>query len=291
MNGEPDRVKVFCRERSHLLAMAFRILGSDADAQDAVQESWIRFARANVSEIANVPAWLSTVVTRICLDQLRRSREYPRQQADLDPAAAEGDPEQVTLLAGELTEAVSVVLNQLTPPQRVALVLHDVFGTPFDEIAHVLGTSTLSARKLASRARTRIREAAVAGAVRVDEGGQAHEVVAAFLKATREGDIDGLIELLDPQVVRTSDPQVLPPGAAQRLCGARAVAAVCLEFRASARRARLVTVDGRPGLAVWTSGGLRVAMAFRIAAGRIAEFDVIADPQRLSLLSLREEPC
>src|SRR5947208_5160070 len=127
----------FERERPHLLAVAFRILGSDADAQDVVQEAWTRYARANVEDVRNVQAWLTTVVTRLCLDLLRRSREHPREPEELPVTCGADDPEQTALLAGELTDAVTVVLDELTPPQRVAFILHDVFGTPFEEIAHI----------------------------------------------------------------------------------------------------------------------------------------------------------
>ncbi|MEW2356797.1 sigma-70 family RNA polymerase sigma factor [Spirillospora sp. NPDC029432] len=278
-----DRQAVYERERPRLLAVAFRILGSDADAQDAVQEAWLRYARADPAEIRNVPAWLTTVVTRLCLDSLRRTREYPREE----PArAAAGDgPEEVALLASELTDAFAVVLDELTPPQRVALVLHDAFGIPFDEIAHVLDTTPGSAKKLASRARGRVRRPAEPPGA---DPGEARRVVGAFLRAAREGDLDGLVRLLDPAVTRTADPQALPPGAAQRVGGARAVIAETRALRATAGRARPATIDGRPGIAVRSGRDLEAALVFRIAAGRIVHYDVIADPRRLALLRIED---
>jgi RNA polymerase sigma factor (sigma-70 family) len=283
MDTDADRLPAFNRERPHLLAVAFRILGSEADAQDVVQEAWIRYARADLAGIHNLPAWLTTVVTRLSLDHLRRAREQPRDPAALTrpPAGGGESPEEIALLAGELTEAFAVVLDELTPPQRVALVLHEVFGAPFDEIAHVLGTSPGSARKLASRARERVRRQA--GAPHPDSG-EARRVVGAFLRAARLGDVDGLVAVLHPAVARTADPQALRPGAPQRVRGAQAVAAETLAYQAVARRARVVTIDGRPGIAIRSGRGVRLAMLFHVAGGRIVQYDVVADPRRLAVL-------
>ena len=289
MGSDADRISAFHRERPHLLAVAFRILGSEADAQDILQEAWIRYARSDVDQIGNVPAWLTTVVTRLCLDFLRRSRDVPLEVPDaLEPAADQaGSPEEIAVLAADLTEAIAVVLDELTPPQRVALVLHDVFGTPFDEVAHVLATTPVSAKKLASRARERVRQRA--GAPDTDPG-SARRVVTAFLRAAQEGDIGGLVDVLHPEVTRTADPQVLPHGVAQRVRGAQAVVAEARTpaMRANARQARLVTINGRPGIAVASRRGLRAAMVIRIAGGRIVHYDVIADPQRLTLLDIED---
>ncbi|MFA1540512.1 sigma-70 family RNA polymerase sigma factor [Actinomadura monticuli] len=280
--GSTDRVAVFDRERPRLLAVAFRILGSDADAQDVVQDAWTRYVRADADEIRNVQAWLTTVVTRLCLDLLRRSREEPRRPEDLPPAPGGDDPEDVALLAGELTAAFTVVVEALTPPQRVALILHDVFGAPFDEIAHILGTTEGSAKKLASRARGRVR-----GTPRPDvESGEARRVVGAFMQAARQGDVDGLVEVLHPDVLRTADPQVLRPGAPQRVQGIEAVVEETRAMRASARRARLAVIDGRPGIAV--GPGPLAALVFTIADGLIVHYDVIADPRRLALLHIED---
>jgi RNA polymerase sigma-70 factor (ECF subfamily) len=283
MDNDADRVTVFRRERPHLLAVAFRILGSDADAQDVVQEAWIRYARADVEHIHNQPAWLTTVVTRLCLDLLRRSREYPLEPEDLPSASADGsdNPEEIALLAGELTEAFTIVLDELTPPQRVALILHDVFGTPFDEVAYILGTTPGSAKKLASRARGRVRRPTNAGDV---DPSAARGVVSAFLRAAQQGDIDGLVGLLHPNVTRTADPQALPPDAAQRVRGVQAVVTETQSLQANARRARMVEIDGQPGIAILEGEDLLTALVFHIAGDRIVHYDVIADPRRLALL-------
>lgn len=187
------------------------------------------------------------------------------------------------MLASELATAFTVVLEELTPPQRVALVLHDAFGMPFDELAHVLGTTSGSAKKLASRARGRVRQRAVAPTTDPEE---VRQVVDAFLNAARDGDTHGLISLLDPDVIRTADPQVLPPGAAQRIHGAEAVVAETRLLQANARRARLVSINGRPGIAVFLGTDVQAALVFKLAGGRIVAYDVIADPQRLALLSI-----
>ncbi|MGP4018880.1 sigma-70 family RNA polymerase sigma factor [Saccharopolyspora sp. 5N708] len=280
MDGNTDAV--FDRERPHLLAVAFRVLGSDADAQDVVQEAWIRYRRADLEHVGNVAAWLTTVVTRLCLDLLRRSRESPREPAGMPESADDVEgPEEVALLAGDLAEAMAIVLDELTPPQRVALVLHDVFGVPFDEVAHLLGTTSGSAKKLASRARARVRRSA--SAVDTDPD-SARRVVSAFLKAAQQGDIDGLVQVLHPGVTRTADPQALPPGAALRVAGVQTVVAETRALQANARRARVATVDGQPGIVVASDRGPSVALVFRVIGERIAHYDVIADPRRLALL-------
>ena len=216
----------------------------------------------------------------MCLDLLRRSREYPRQPEDLPETAGGEGPEEVALLAAELTAAFTVVVEELTPPQRVALILHDVFGAPFEEIGHILGTTAGSAKKLASRARGRVRHSAWPDV----ESSEAHRVVSAFMKAAQQGDIDGLVEVLHPDVTRTADPQVLRPGASQRVHGRRAVVEETGAMRASARRARLVLIDGQPAIAV--GAGPLAALVFHVVDGLIVHYDVIADPRRLALLHI-----
>ncbi|MFI0357015.1 sigma-70 family RNA polymerase sigma factor [Actinomadura sp. 9N407] len=282
--SDAERVAVFRRERPQLLAVAFRILGSDADAQDVVQEAWIRYARADAGQVRNVAAWLTTVVTRLCLDLLRRSRETPEPPEDLPERSVDGGgPEETALLAGELTAVFLTVLGELTPPQRVALILHDAFGTPFEEVAHILGTTPGAAKKLASRARGRVRRP---NRPPDTDPRTARRVVSAFLRAAEQGDIDGLVEVLHPDVTRAADPQALPSGAAQRIRGVRAVVGETRAFRANAQRARMVTIDGRPGIVVPSDEGPRIALVFRVAAGRIVHYDVIADPRRLALLRI-----
>lgn len=284
--GNSERTATFERERSHLLSVAFRILGSDSEAEDAVQEAWIKYGHADTSHVQNVSAWLTTVVARLCLDSLRRRREVTQEPADLLSASvSRGDePEELALLASELTEAFMIVLDELTPPQRVALVLHDVFGATFDEVAHVLGTTAGSAKKLASRARGRLRQRADGPAGDVKE---AQRVVEAFLDAAQQGDTDRLVALLDPSVIRTADPQSLPRGEALRIRGVGAVVAETHALRANARRARVASIDGRPGIVVLSGQELHAALIFHIAGGRIVQYDVIADPQRLGLLHIQ----
>lgn len=219
------------------------------------------------------------------VDSLRRRRELSGEPGSdfAEPASSGDDPEQLALLASELTTAFSVVLDELTPPQRVALVLHDAFGAPFEEIAHVLDTTTASAKKLASRARGRVHRRTDAPAYDVEEAGR---VVSAFLKAAQNGDTNRLIALLDPAVVRTADPQVLRRGGPQQLQGVDAVVAEARLFQANARRARMASIDGRPGIVVVSGGDVQSALLFQVAAGRIHSYDVIADPQRLALLHI-----
>jgi RNA polymerase sigma factor (sigma-70 family) len=282
-----DRTATFRRERPQLLAVAFRILGSDADAQDVVQDAWIRYAGADLTGVRNVAAWLTTVVTRLCLDVLRRSRERPCAPAEL-PETGDADPagpEDAALLAGELTAALVLLLDELTPQQRVALVLHDVFGSPFAEVGPVLGTSAAAAKKLASRARQRLRRSRP---VASDSPGAARKVVEAFLLAARGGDVDGLVAVLDPGVTRTADPQALAPGVALRVRGVRQVVAETRAMRARAGRARVVSLDGRPGIAVASGTGLHSALVLTVVGGRITHYDVVADPRRLALLHVED---
>ena len=280
-----DAVATFERERPHLLAVAFRILGADADAEDVVQEAWIRYSRSDTAQVRNITAWLTTVVARLCLDALRRRRDVPPAPADEAAEAASGadDPEQMALLASELASAFTIVLEELTPPQRVALVLHDAFGTPFDEVAHVLGTTPDSAKKLASRARGRVRQR---GQTPTADAAEAVRVVEAFLHAAQQGDTERLVALLDPDVTRTSDPQALRPGLSQQTRGVVAVVAEARLLRAYARRARRVSIDGQAGIAVLLGTRVQAALVFQITSGRIRCYDVIADPQRLARLRI-----
>lgn len=277
-----QRVATFERERRHLLAIAFRVLGSESDAEDAVQETWIKFDSTDTSHVRNVAAWLTTVATRLCLDALRRRREVPHDAApQADP---DDEPEEAALLAEELTAAFVVVLDELTPPQRVALVLHDAFGVRFDELAHILGTTTASAKKLASRARSRVRQRCVAPA---EDAGKARDVVEAFLHAVQKGDTNRLVALLDPNVVRIADPQVLAPGAPQRIQGVETVVAETRAYQANALQAHVASIDGRPGIAVLVGPKVQSVLVVRIANERIIQYDVIADPQRLARLDVR----
>jgi RNA polymerase sigma-70 factor (ECF subfamily) len=283
---DDERALAFAAERSHLLAVAFRILGSEIDAQDIVQEAWLRYARSDTARVNNLQAWLTTVVTRLCLDLLRRTRESLLDLEDFDRDLRSSDtPEDIAILAAELTEAFVVALDRLSPEQRVALVLHDVFGTPFEEVAHVLATTTGSAKKLASRARSRL-----AGdfprSSRASDDAVAERVVCAFLTAAKEGNVDALVAVLHPDVTRTADPQALPHGSPQRVVGIEAVVAETRELRANARAARLASVDGRPGIVVEVDDAVVSALVLQIADGKVRHYDVVADPGRLARLRI-----
>lgn len=280
---KPARLELFESRRPQLLCTAFRITGSDSDAEDVVQETWIRYERADAHEIRNPEAWLTTVTTRLCLDLLRRRREVPWQPGDLPPTD-EWEPGEVAALADEVTAALVVVVRELTPPQRVALVLHEVFGMSFGEVAAVLGTTTGSARKLASRARERLRGRGPKPRQAPAEG--TRKVVEVFLRAAQDGDTDALAAVLDPDVVRTADPQALAPGVPQLVRGARAVVEETRSLRANARQARVATVGGRPAIVVVSDGAVRSVLLFHVTGGRVVRYDVMADPRRLALLEV-----
>jgi RNA polymerase sigma factor (sigma-70 family) len=276
----------FEEHRSHLRAVAYRMLGSAAEADDAVQEAWLRLSRSGAAGVDNLGGWLTTVVGRVSLDMLRARRarrEDPlgdRLPDELPSHQGGGDPEQEALLADAVGPALLVVLETLTPAERLAFVLHDLFAVPFEEIAAVLGRSEAAARQLASRARRRVQGApATAGT----DPGRQRAVVDAFLAAARDGDFDALVALLDPDVVLRADPAAVQAGSAAEVRGAPAVAGT---FSGRARFARPALVDGAAG-AVWAPGGRpRVVFAFAIAGGRITGIDLVADPERLRELEL-----
>jgi RNA polymerase sigma factor (sigma-70 family) len=276
----------FEEHRPHLRAVAHRMLGSAAEADDAVQEAWLRLSRAGAGGVGNLGGWLTTVVGRVSLDMLRarRSRrEDPlgTRLPDELPGAQDGaDPEREALLADSVGPALLVVLETLAPAERLAFVLHDLFAVPFDEIAAVLGRSPAAARQLASRARRRVQGAPPTSGA---DPGRQRAVVDAFLAASRDGDFDALLALLDPDVVLRADPAAVQTGAAAEVHGAPAVAGT---FSGRARFARPALVDGAAG-AVWAPGGRpRVVFAFTIEGGRITRIDLIADPERLTRLRI-----
>jgi RNA polymerase sigma-70 factor (ECF subfamily) len=278
----------FESHRAHLRAVAYRMLGSPSEADDAVQEAWLRASRADTGQVENLGGWLTTVVARVSLDMLRARgarREEPLDGRLPDPAALprEGtDPEQEALLADAVGPALLVVLDTLTPAERLAFVLHDLFGVPFDEIASILGRSPAAARQLASRARRRVQGTDPdPGADRTRQ----RRVVDAFLAAARDGNFDDLVALLDPDVVLRADPAAVQVGADAEVRGAAAVAGT---FAGRAQVARPALVEGVPG-AVWAPGGRpRVAFAFSFAGGRIAAIELVADPERLRQVELAE---
>jgi RNA polymerase sigma-70 factor (ECF subfamily) len=274
--------------RSHLRGVAFRMLGSLNEADDAVQEAWIRLSRTE-SEVDNLRAWLTTVVARVCLNMLRSRRV--RRESSLethmpDPIVSpqEGaDPEQEALLGDSVGLALYVVLDTLAPAERVAFVLHDVFALPFDEIAPIVDRSPEAARQLASRARRRVQGAPVPD---TDLEGQ-WQVVDAFMAAAREGDFERLLAVLDPDVVLRSDGGAARPGLARVERGAEAVAARALGFRRFAGPVKTALVNGVPGGVAWAPDGRPFAVvACTVRGGRIVEMDVLADPDRLRQLDL-----
>jgi RNA polymerase sigma-70 factor (ECF subfamily) len=276
----------FEAHRPHLRAVAYRMLGSASEADDAVQEAWLRLDRADTSEVENLGGWLTTVVARLCLDMLRARtsrREEPVGAHLPDPIASPQDgidPEQEALLAEGIGLALLVVLDTLTPAERVAFVLHDMFAMPFDQVAAVVGRSPAAAKMLASRARRRVQGTA---AVPDPDLTRQRAVVDAFLAASRGGDFDALLAVLDPAVVVRADRAAVLAGADREVRGAPAVADT---FSGRARLARPALVDGAAG-AVWAPGGRpRVVFAFTIAGGRIVEIDLLADPERLRQLDL-----
>ncbi len=275
----------FEANRGHLRAVALRMLGSTAEADDAVQESWLRLSRTDTSSVGNLGGWLTTVVARVCLDMLR-SRKSRREetfgdevpeQGHLGEANAAPNPEHEVVLADSVGLALLVVLETLAPAERVAFVLHDLFSVPFDEIAPIVGRTPDAARQLASRARRRIQGASHEPDADVS---RQREVVAAFLAASRGGDFHTLLALLDPDVVLRADSAAVQTGASPEVHGARDVAGT---FSGRARAARLALIDGTAGL-VWSRGG-RAAVVFDfvvdLEAGKIVEIELVADPDRL----------
>jgi RNA polymerase sigma-70 factor (ECF subfamily) len=276
----------FEANRSHLQAVAYRILGSLSEANDAVQESWLRLNRTDTNGIGNLGGWLTTVTARICLDRLRwRSA---RHEEALDGSVAEHiasyeqgiDPEQEALLADAVGLALLVVLDTLGPAERLAFVLHDIFAMPFDVIAPIVERSELATRKLASRARRRVQGAAMA---KDADLGDQREVVDAFLTASREGSFDALLTVLDPDIVYRADSFALPEGAAREVRGAASVAKL---FAGRARGARPVLVNGSVGVIVAPYGRLFLVLHLTVTHGKIVRIEAIADPTRLRQLRL-----
>ncbi|CAA9225873.1 MAG: Putative RNA polymerase sigma factor [uncultured Actinomycetospora sp.] len=274
----------FEQHRPRLRALAERLLGSGADAEDAVQDSWLRLRRVEATEIDNLGGWLTTVTSRICLDRLRARYARPEtlDVPDLDLAGPD-DPATDAVVADSVGRAVAVVLDSLSPAERVAFVLHDVFAVPFDEIASVLGRSTDATRKLAGRARRRAQLGAADD--QPDLAGR-REVIARFLDALREGDVSAMLALLAPDATRHVDPVLLAPGRPSTVHGARAIAEEARRFAAAARRARPATVDGHPGAAVLHHGVPTLVLAFGFAGDRIDVLEIIAAPERLRLLTV-----
>ena len=275
--------------RAQLRAVAYRLLGSLSEADDAVQETWLRLSRSDVSEVENWRAWLTTVVTRICLDMLRaRSarREYPLEVHVPDPIVTpvEEDPEQHALLADSIGLALLVVLDTLSPAERIAFVLHDVFAVPYHQVGSILDRSPAAAKQLASRARRRLRSSPSAGDA-VDPARQ-RAVANAFDAASRDGDFDGLLAVLDPDVLLRADTGDGPLGPSFLIRGAANVAAQAQRYTGMARFAHPVLVNGAPGYLIAPNRKPFAVITIATRDDKIIEIDVLADPVRLSRMNL-----
>lgn len=280
----------FEQNRGHLRGVAYRMLGSLSDADDAVQESWIRLNRNGAEGIDNLGGWLTTVVAHVSLDMLR-SRQSKREEPLETPAASEpvpqarakSDPESETLMADSVGLALLVVLDRLDPAERLAFVLHDMFDLPFDEIAGIVGRSEAAARQLASRARRRVRGVSPTAS---DTIPRQRRVVDAFLAALRAGDVPRLVNLLDPQFAVRADAFAAPGGVPEGVQGAEAWATQAVQTARGARLARVALIDGSVGLVVAPKGRLFRALRFTLAGDKIAGLEVIGDPDRLRQLDL-----
>ena len=286
----------FEEHRGRLRAVAYRMLGSLDEADDAVQEAWVRVSAAGADEVVNLGGWLTTIVTRVCLNALRARAARPETLAGArvpDPVLSPADgptPEQEALLADSVGFALLVVLDTLTPAERVAFVLHDMFAVPFEEIAPIVGRTPVAARQLASRARRRVQsDPAVPDATAATQ----REVVAAFLAAARQGDFGELLRLLDPNVVLRADAVAVEMAAGRASAGApelsvemRGVDAVARVFAGGAKAARLTLVDGLAGAVVSVGGRPMAVFGFTVRDGRVAGIEVLADPETLAVLDL-----
>ncbi|WP_034265187.1 sigma-70 family RNA polymerase sigma factor [Actinospica robiniae] len=287
MNLSERAIDCFEEQRPRLRALAGRMLGSSAEAEDAVQEAWLRFDRAGDEPVENVAGWLTTVVTRICLNLLRARqtrREDPLETVDrpLTVVAGEPAPEGEAELAEEVGLALLVVLDKLSPAERVAFVLHDLFEVPFDDMAPMMERSTAAVRQLASRARRRVRGLPAP----TPDAARARRAVDAYLAATRSGDFEALLTLLDPDVVLYADECVVPSPVPLTLQGALAVARSAMGAVERAQATGIALIEGTPALVMAPFGRLAVVMRFTVGADGIREIDVIAAPERLRALEI-----
>lgn len=285
MDEEKFLAEQFRANRGHLKSVAYRMLGSASEAEDALQEAWIRLSRAERTEVRNLSAWLTTVISRVCLDMLRsrKSRREDVFDGDVHETAVQPDVraiEEDAMMADSVGLAMLVVLQQLTPAERIAFVLHDMFDLPFDEIGPIVDRSSVAARQLASRARRRVQggpvpdEAALAGNRRI---------ISAFLAASRDGDFAGLLAVLDPDVVFRADEAAMRLGTLREIHGADAVGK---HFAGRARAAELGLVNGEVGVVVAPAGKLLLVLDMVVRKGRIVEIRSVADPQALERLDL-----
>ncbi|CAN5742901.1 sigma-70 family RNA polymerase sigma factor [soil metagenome] len=280
------KAEQFEGRRTHLQAVAYQMLGSRADAEDAVQETWLRLSRADTDSLANLGGWLTTVVARVSLDMLRsrRSRREGALPGALDQAADSSNPERGAELADAVGPALLVVLDRLQPAERLAFVLHDLFGVPFDEIAVILDRTPQAARQLASRARKKVRDQSPPPD---DDDERQREVVDAFLSASRAGDFAALLKVLDPDVVVRADKTSVQMGADAEVSGATAVLNT---FLGRAVGAQPAIIDGIAG-AAWAPGGqIRAVLSFTVANGRVVAIDLLGDRDRLDHLVVKLLP-
>ncbi len=287
MDASQWQAEQFEQARAHLRAVAYRMLGSASEAEDAVQEAWIRFARVDTDAVENLRAWLTTVVSRVCLDMLRARRARREELVDVPNVTVQdpSDPEQEAVLADSVGLALLVVLETLSPAERLAFVLHDMFGMPFEEIAPIVERTPTATRQLASRARRRVRGVRPQGST--ESLAEQRRVVDAFLAASRDGDFEALVSILHADVVFRSDGGTdLSPGPLE-LTGAREVASVVLARGTPfAPFALPAVVDGQAGAAVVIAGQLRSVVKFTISGGRVVGMDLTIDPDTLARLRI-----
>jgi RNA polymerase sigma-70 factor (ECF subfamily) len=289
MDKNDDLANEFNEHRGHLRAVAYRMLGSMSEADDAVQEAWLRLNRSDAGSIRSLEAWLTTVVARVCLDMLRsrKSRREDELEAEVvEPAATPedaNDPEQEAILADSVGLALLVVLEKLAPAERVAFVLHDVFDLPFEEIGPIVGRNAAAARQLASRARRRVRGQQTTSSATLTSQ---RAVVDGFITALRAGDFEGLLAVLDPDVVVHLGEGAGAPGAPRELRGARNWAQGAVAFSRLARFMQPAVINGSVGLVFAPNGKLSRALTFTFANSKIVEVDIIATPDELAKLDL-----
>jgi RNA polymerase sigma-70 factor (ECF subfamily) len=290
----------FEAHRAHLHAVAYRMLGSLSEADDAVQEAWLRLARSDMSAVQNLRAWLTTVVSHVCLDMLRSRTARREDSLDVhvpDPVVtrADDDPQDHALLADSVGIALLVVLDTLPPAERLAFVLHDIFAVPFDDIGRILDRSPAAAKQLGSRARQRLRTAgspvaapaATADSARADRARQ-REIVTAFRAASQAGDFEALLAMLDPDVVLRADAGAGPLGPSRLIRGAQPVLAQARRFAPLGRFGRLVLINGTPGFLIAVDGQPLALLAIATQDDLITEIDILADPDRLARLDLAD---
>lgn len=289
MQGQDWMAERFEENRGRLQGVAYRMLGSLNEAEDAVQEAWLRLSRSNSGEIENLAAWLTTVVSRVCLDMLRSRksrREESMEEQVFEPAAvaaSANDPEREAVMADAVGVALLVVLDRLTPAERLAFVLHDMFAASFEEIGGIMGRSAMATRQLASRARRRVQGAPATPEAELS--GQ-RALIAKFLAAVRAGDVSALVAVLDPElVVRIDETSVLPDGQ-REVRGAEVWARQAIAFSRGARFVQPVLVDGVPGVVLAPHGRLMRVLRFTFAEDRIVSIDIVGDPEDLGRMDL-----